>query len=85
MVMGTVGFIEERGRLNLGLGIPAGAASVLAAGACCKAGSALDPPTEAYLPCLKLRDTPLLAGPIADAPLLHVVLWEGDQVGAPGR
>ena len=32
MVMGTVGFIEERGRLNLGLGIPAGGATVLAAG-----------------------------------------------------
>ena len=32
MVMGTVGFLEERGRLNLGLGIPAGAATVLAAG-----------------------------------------------------
>ncbi|XP_034248400.1 uncharacterized protein LOC117649614 [Thrips palmi] len=31
MVMGTVGFIEERGRLNLGLGIPAGLATVLAA------------------------------------------------------
>lgn len=33
MVMGTVAFIEERGRFNLGLGIPAGAATVLAAAA----------------------------------------------------
>lgn len=33
MVMGTVGFIEEKGQVNLGLGIPAGAATVLAAGA----------------------------------------------------
>jgi hypothetical protein len=32
MVMGTVAFIEERGKFNLGLGIPAGAATVLAAG-----------------------------------------------------
>ena len=32
MVMGTVAFIEERGELNLGLGIPAGAATVLATG-----------------------------------------------------
>jgi hypothetical protein len=32
MVMGTVAFIEERGEFNLGLGIPAGAATVLAAG-----------------------------------------------------
>ncbi|XP_066999001.1 uncharacterized protein [Anabrus simplex] len=33
LVMGTVGFIEERGEMNLGLGIPAGAVTVLAAGA----------------------------------------------------
>ncbi|XP_049862138.1 uncharacterized protein LOC126355777 [Schistocerca gregaria] len=33
MVMGTVTFIEERGALNLGLGIPAGAATVAAAAA----------------------------------------------------
>ncbi|XP_049809739.1 uncharacterized protein LOC126252837 isoform X1 [Schistocerca nitens] len=33
MVMGTVTFIEEQGALNLGLGIPAGAATVAAAGA----------------------------------------------------
>jgi hypothetical protein len=32
MVMGTVAFIEERGELNLGLGIPAGGVTVLAAG-----------------------------------------------------
>lgn len=32
MVMGTVAFIEERGKFNLGVGIPAGAATVLAAG-----------------------------------------------------
>jgi hypothetical protein len=32
MVMGTVAFIEERGEFNLGLGIPAGGATVLAAG-----------------------------------------------------
>jgi hypothetical protein len=32
MVMGTVAFIEERGEFNLGLGIAAGAATVLAAG-----------------------------------------------------
>lgn len=32
MVMGTVGFIEEKGQVNLGLGIPAGAATVIAAG-----------------------------------------------------
>lgn len=30
--MGTVAFIEEKGELNLGLGIPAGAATILAAG-----------------------------------------------------
>nr|XP_022910474.1 uncharacterized protein LOC111421536 [Onthophagus taurus] len=29
--MGTVGFIEERGELNLGFGIPAGSAIILAA------------------------------------------------------
>lgn len=33
MVMGTVAFIEERGEFNLGLGIPAGGATVLAAAA----------------------------------------------------
>ncbi|XP_046384979.1 uncharacterized protein LOC124155300 isoform X2 [Ischnura elegans] len=33
MVMGTVGLIEERGRMNLGFGVPAGAATVLAAAA----------------------------------------------------
>ncbi|GFG28679.1 hypothetical protein Cfor_07308, partial [Coptotermes formosanus] len=33
MVMGTVAFIEERGEFNLGLGVPAGAATVLAAAA----------------------------------------------------
>ncbi|KAK3909401.1 NAD(P)H-quinone oxidoreductase subunit 5, chloroplastic [Frankliniella fusca] len=33
MVMGAVGVIEEHGELNLGLGIPAGGASVLAAAA----------------------------------------------------
>ncbi|KAK7870355.1 hypothetical protein R5R35_000530 [Gryllus longicercus] len=33
MVMGTVAFIEEGSELNLGLGIPAGAATVLAAAA----------------------------------------------------
>lgn len=32
MVMGAVAVIEEHGELNLGLGIPAGGASVLAAG-----------------------------------------------------
>ncbi|KAK9738090.1 hypothetical protein QE152_g10171 [Popillia japonica] len=32
LIMGTVGFIEEKGHLNLGLGIPAGAATILAAG-----------------------------------------------------
>ena len=30
--MGTVCFIEEKGEINLGLGIPAGAATILAAG-----------------------------------------------------
>lgn len=30
--MGTVAFIEEKGELNLGLGIPAGATTILAAG-----------------------------------------------------
>lgn len=30
--MGSVAFIEEKGKLNLGLGIPAGAATILAAG-----------------------------------------------------
>lgn len=32
LIMGTVAFIEEKGELNLGLGIPAGAATILAAG-----------------------------------------------------
>ncbi|GJQ72760.1 hypothetical protein Trydic_g1413 [Trypoxylus dichotomus] len=32
LIMGTVGFIEEKGQLNLGLGIPAGIATILAAG-----------------------------------------------------
>jgi hypothetical protein len=32
LVMGTVAFIEERGKLNLALAVPAGCATVLAAG-----------------------------------------------------
>lgn len=32
LVMGSVAFIEEKGKLNLGLGIPAGGATILAAG-----------------------------------------------------
>lgn len=32
MVMGSVAFIEERQKFNMGLGIPAGGISVLAAG-----------------------------------------------------
>lgn len=32
MVMGSVAYIEERQKFNLGLGIPAGAVSVIAAG-----------------------------------------------------
>ncbi|XP_017771536.1 PREDICTED: WD repeat-containing protein 63, partial [Nicrophorus vespilloides] len=31
LIMGTVAFIEERGELNLGLGIPAGASTIIAA------------------------------------------------------
>ncbi|CAH1379822.1 uncharacterized protein [Tenebrio molitor] len=33
LVIGTVAFIEEKGRMNLGLGIPAGGATILAAAA----------------------------------------------------
>lgn len=32
MVMGSVAFIEERQKFNMGLGIPAGSFSVIAAG-----------------------------------------------------
>lgn len=32
LIMGSVAIIEEKGRLNLGLGIPAGGATILAAG-----------------------------------------------------
>ena len=34
LVMGTVAFIEERGDLNLAMAVPAGCATVLAAGTC---------------------------------------------------
>lgn len=32
LIVGTVAFIEERGEINLGLGIPAGLTVVIAAG-----------------------------------------------------
>lgn len=32
LIIGTVAFIEERGEVNLGLGIPAGGATIVAAG-----------------------------------------------------
>lgn len=32
LVIGTVAFIEEKGHMNLGLGIPAGGATILATG-----------------------------------------------------
>lgn len=75
MVMGTVGFIEEKGQLNLGLGIPAGAATVLAAGKCLVLATAIShkvfnepnfqrklQSNSSFVPLITLHYNPLLNG-----------------------
>ncbi|KAL0275476.1 UNVERIFIED_CONTAM: hypothetical protein PYX00_003312 [Menopon gallinae] len=74
LLMGSVALIEEKSHFNMGMGIPAGISTVLAAANsiyCSRGFDGYQPPSCKTQPWTKLR----FLGPTVRIAGIHIVLW----------